>query len=85
MGQPEVKPQESLREQPEATPAQSAFSPVDTPADSTDEEVPVLIASAMEDFAPDEKLNKNNLDAPIKSKSDSAVEEQITEAMVEQE
>ena len=85
MGQPEVKPQGDLREQPEATLSQPAFPHVGTPGDNTDEEVTALIDSAMEDFAPDEQLNKNNLDAPIKSESDSPVEEQITEAMVEQE
>ena len=85
MEQPEAKPQGNLREQPEATSAQPASPLVIAPEESTDEEVTALIASAMEDFAPDEKLNKDNLDAPIKSESDSPVEEQITETMVEQE
>ena len=58
---------------------------VHIPKDCTDEDVPALVACAMEDFAPDEKFNKDNLDAPIKTESDSSVEEQITEAMVEQE
>ena len=37
----------------------------------------------MEDFASDDQLNLDNLDAPIKSESESSVEEQITEAMIE--
>ena len=85
VGHPEAQPQGNLREQPEATPAKSASPIMITPKEDTDEEVPALIASAMEDFAPDEELNKDNLDAPIKGESDSPVEEQITEAMVEQE
>ena len=80
MGQPEVKPQGNLWEQPEATPAQPAYPIVHIPEDNLDEDVPALVASAMEDLAPDEKL-----DAPIKTESDSSVEEQITEAMIEQE
>ena len=83
VGQPEVKPQGDLREQPEATPDQPAFPLLSIPGDTTDEEIPALIASGMEDFASDEQINKDNLDAPIKSESDSPVEEQITEAMVE--
>ena len=42
-----------------------------------------LLASKMEDFAPEEKFNIDNLDIPIKSESDSSVEEQISEAMAE--
>ena len=84
MGQPEVKPQGDLWEQPEATPAQPTYPIVHIPEDNTDEDVPAIVACAMEDFASDEKLNKDNLDAPIKTESDSSVEEQITEAMVEQ-
>ena len=83
LGQPEVKPQGDLREQPEATPDQSSFPILCTLGDATDEEIPALIPSGMEDFALDEQLNKNNLDAPIKSESESSVEEQITEAMNE--
>ena len=83
MGQPEVKPQGDLREQPEATPDQPALPLLSIPGDSTDEEIPALIASGTEDFASDEQLNKNNLDAPIKSECESPVEEQITEAMNE--
>ena len=85
MGQPEVKPQGDLWEQPEATPAQPTYPIVHIPEDNTNEDVPALVACAMEDFAPDKKFNKENLDAPIKTESDSSVEEQITEAMVEQE
>ena len=83
MGQPEVKPQGNLREQPEATPDQPAFPLLSIPGDAVDEEIPALIASGMEDFVSDEQLNKANLDAPIKSESDSSVEEQITEAIAE--
>ena len=45
--------------------------------------MPALVGCAIEDFAPEEKFNIDNLDAPIKSESDSSVEEQITEAMAE--
>ena len=38
-----------------------------------------LLLAAHWKTAPEEKFNKDNLDAPIKSKSDSSVEEQITE------
>ena len=82
-GQPEVKPQGYLWEQPEATPPQPAYPIVHIPEDCTDEDVPALVGYTMEDFAPEEKFNINNLDAPIKSESDSSVEEQITEAMAE--
>ena len=83
VGQPEVKPQGNLWEQPEATPNQPAYPTVHIPEDYTDEDVPALVGCTMEDFAPEEKFNKDNLDAPIKSESDSSVEEQITEAMAE--
>ena len=85
MGQPQVKPQGNFWEQPAATSAQPTYPIVHIPEHSTDEDVPALVACAMEDFAPDEKLNKDDLDAPIKTESDRSVEEQITEAMVEQE
>ena len=86
VGQPEVKSQGNLLEQPEAPSApqdQPAFPLVSIPGDTADEEIPALIASGMEDFALDEQLNRANLDAPIKTESDSSVEEQITEAMAE--
>ena len=83
MGPPEVKPQENLWKQPEATPTQPAYPIVQIPEDHTDEEVPALVGCAMEDFAPEEKFNIDNLDTPIKSESDSSMEEQITEAMAE--
>ena len=82
-GQPEVKPQGNLWEQPEATPTQPAYPIVHIPEDCTDEDVPALVGYTMEDFAPEEKFNINNLDAPIKSESDSSIEEQISEAMTE--
>ena len=82
-GQPEVKPQGNLWEQPEATPTQPAYPTVHIPEDYTDEDVPALVGCTMEDFAPEEKFNIDNLDAPIKSESDSSVEEQISEAMAE--
>ena len=81
VGQPEVKPQGDLREQPEANPDQPALPLLSIPGDTTDEEIPALISSGMEDFALDEQVNKANLDAPIKTESESSVEEQITEAM----
>ena len=80
-GQPEVKPQVNLWEQPEATPPQPAHPIVHIPEDCTDEDVPAPVGYTMEDFAPEEKFNINNLDAPIKSESDSFVEEQISDAM----
>ena len=83
MGQPEVKPQGNLWEQPEATPTQPAYPTLHIPEDHTDEDVPALVGCAMEDFAPEEKFNKGNLELPIKSESDSSVEEEITEAMAE--
>ena len=82
-GQPEVKPQGNLWEQPEATPPQPAYPIVHIPEDCTDEDVPALVGYTMEDFASEEKFNINNLDAPIKSESDSSVEEQISDAMAE--
>ena len=85
MGQPEVKPQGNLWEQPEANPDQPIHPVVHIPEGDLDESVPTLVGCVLDDFAPDEKLNKENLDAPIKTESDSSVEEQITEAMVEQE
>ena len=56
---------------------------VHIPEDCTDDDVPAVVGYTMEDFAPEEKFNINNLDAPIKSESDSSVEEQISEAMAE--
>ena len=82
-GQPEVQPQGNLWEQPEATPPQPAYPTVHIPEDYTDEDVPALAGYKMEDFAPKEKFNINNLDIPIKSESDSSVEEQISEAMAD--
>ena len=82
-GQPEVKPQGNLWEQPEATPTQPAYPTVHIPEDYIEEDVPALVGCTMEDFAPEEKFNIDNLDAPIKSERDSSVEEQITEAMAE--
>ena len=72
-GQPQAQPQGNLREQPEATPPKPASPIMIAPEEGTNEDVPALVASAMEDFAPDEKMNKDNLDAPIKSESDSPV------------
>ena len=82
-GQPEVQPQGNLWEQPEATPPQPAYPTVHIPEDYTDEDVPALVGSKMEDFAPEEKFNIDNLDIPIKSESDRSIEEQISEAMDE--
>ena len=63
-GQPEVKPQGNLWEQPEATPPQPAYPIVYMPEDGTDEDVPALVGYTMEDFASEEKFNVNNLDIP---------------------
>ena len=82
-GQPEVQPQDNLREQPEATPPQPAYPTIHIPEDYTDEDVPAFVGSKMEDFAPEEKFNIENLDIPIKSESDSSIEEQISEAVDE--
>ena len=82
-GQPEVQPQGNLWEQPEATPTQPAYPTVHIPEDYTDEDVPALVGYKMEDFVPEEKFNIDNLNAPIKSESDSSVEEQISEAIAE--
>ena len=82
-GQQEVKPQGNLWEQPEATPPQPAYPIVHLPEDYIDEDVPAFVGCKMEDFAPEEKFYIDNLDAPIKSESDSSVEEQISEAMAE--
>ena len=78
-GQPEVKLQGDLWEQLEATPTQPAYPTVHIPEDYTDEDVPGLVSCTIEDFAPEQKFNIDNLDAPIKSESDSSVEEQISE------
>ena len=59
------------------------YPTVHIPEDYTEEDVPALVGCTMEDFAPEEKFNIDNLDAPIKSESDSSIEEQITEAMAE--
>ena len=65
MGQPEVKPQGDLREQPEANPDQSTFPLLGIPGDTSEEEIPALIANQIENFASDDQLNLANLDAPI--------------------
>ena len=41
-----------------------------TPECTDDDEVPMLVAEAMEDFAPDNMLNKGNLDIPLKQESE---------------
>ena len=48
VGQPEVKPQGNLWEQPEATPNQPAYPTVHIPEDCTDEDVPALVGCTME-------------------------------------
>ena len=52
-GQPEVKPQGNLWEQPEATPNQPVYPTVHIPEDYTDEHVPALVGCTMEDFSPE--------------------------------
>ena len=65
---PEAQLSAQQREQPEAN---LARPPSPTPISSTpegtdDDEIPMLVAEAMEDFAPDSMLNKGNLDIPLK-------------------
>ena len=59
-------------EQPEATLARPPSpTPIsDTPEGTDDNEIPILVAEAMEDFAPDNMMNKDNLDVPLKQESE---------------
>ena len=69
---PEAQLSAPQREQPEATFARPP-SPIpisDTPEGTDDDEIPMLVAEAMEDFAPDNMLNKGNLDIPLKQESE---------------
>ena len=69
---PEAQLSGPQREQPEATlvrpPSPNPSS--STPEGTDDEEIPMLVAEAMEDFAPDSMLNKGNLDIPLKQESE---------------
>ena len=71
-GAPEAQLPAQQREQPEATLARPASpTPISITPEGTDEdEIPLLVAEAMEDFAPDSMMNKNNLDVPIKQESE---------------
>ena len=62
----------SKGEQPEATLARPPSpTPISGTPEGTDEdEIPMLVAEAMEDFAPDNMMNKNNLDVPLKQESE---------------
>ena len=69
---PEAQLPAQQGEQPEAT---LARPPSPTPISSTpegtdDDEIPMLVAEAMEDFATDSMLNKGNLDIPLKQESE---------------
>ena len=69
---PEAQLSGQQREQPEATFAKP-YSPTPisgTPEGTDEEEIPMLVAEAMEDFAPDSMINKGNLDIPLKQESE---------------
>ena len=69
---PEAQLSALQREQPEATfarpPSPTPIS--DTPEGTDDDEIPMLVAEAMEDFAPDNMMNKGNLEVPLKQESE---------------
>ena len=71
-GAPEAQLPALQGEQPEATPARfPSPTPISgTPEGTDEEEIPLLVAEAMEDFAPDIMMNKNNLEVPIKQESE---------------
>ena len=69
---PEAQLSALQREQPEATLARPP-SPIpisDTPEGTDDDEIPMLVVEAMEDFAPDNMMNKGNLEVPLKQESE---------------
>ena len=69
---PEAQLSALQREQPEATfarpPSPTPIS--DTPEGTDEDEIPMLVAEAMEDFAPDNMMNKGNMDVPLKQESE---------------
>ena len=69
---PEAQLSALQREQPEATLARPPSpTPIsDTPEGTDDDEIPMLVAEAMEDFAPDNMMNKGNLEVPLKQESE---------------
>ena len=69
---PEAQLSAPQGEQPEATLARPLSpTPISGTPEGTDEdEIPMLVAEAMEDFAPDSMINKNNLDVPLKQESE---------------
>ena len=71
-GAPEAQLPAPQGEQPEATLARPPSpTPInETPEGTDDDEIPMLVAEAMEDFAPDNMMNKNNLDVPLKQESE---------------
>ena len=71
-GVPEAQLPALQGEQPEATPARPPSpTPISgTPEGTDEEEIPLLVAEAMEDFAPDNMMNKNNLEVPIKQEGE---------------
>ena len=60
---PEAQLSAPQREQPEATLARPPSpAPIsDTPEGTDEDEIPMLVAEAMEDFAPDNMMNKGNI------------------------
>ena len=70
--EPEAQLSALQREQPEVTfarpPSPTPIS--DTPEGTDDDEIPMLVAEAMEDFAPDNMINKGNLEVPLKQESE---------------
>ena len=69
---PEAQLSAQQREQPEATFARPPSpTPISSTPEGTDEdEIPMLVAEAMEDFAPDHMMNKGNMDIPLKQESE---------------
>ena len=69
---PEAQLSALQREQPEAILARppSPNPSSCTPEATDDDEIPMLVAEAMEDFAPDNMLNNGNLDIPLKQESE---------------
>ena len=71
-GAPEAQLPAPQGEQPEATLARPPSpTPIsETPEGTDEDEIPMLVAEAMEDFAPDNMMNKDNLDVPLKQESE---------------
>ena len=69
---PEAQLSAPQGEQPEATLARPPSpTPIsDSPEGTDDDEISMLVAEAMEDFAPDNIMNKDNLGVPLKQESE---------------